>query len=92
MIVPTGELHALPWATLPACAGRPLCVAPSAALWLRARRRARTASTRPAHRCSSPGPGCAHADAEVRALAALYGDAITLHRRARHASMPSRRR
>jgi hypothetical protein len=40
VVVPTGALHALPWAALPCCAGRPVVVAPSAALWLRAERRA----------------------------------------------------
>ena len=34
VIVPTGELHATPWAALPTLAGRPISVAPSARLWL----------------------------------------------------------
>ncbi len=38
VLVPTGELHAVPWAALPSCAARALSVAPSAALWLRAAR------------------------------------------------------
>ena len=33
VLVPTSGLHAMPWAVLPSCAGRPLSVAPSAALW-----------------------------------------------------------
>ena len=72
VIVPTGELHGLPWAALAACAGRPVSVAPSAALWLRARERA--APRRP-RTLLVAGPGLAHADAEVREIAALYGDA-----------------
>jgi tetratricopeptide (TPR) repeat protein len=36
VMVPTGSLHALPWAALPGLAGRPVTVAPSAALWLAA--------------------------------------------------------
>ncbi len=44
VVVPTGELHATPWAALPTLAGRPVSVAPSARLWLG------TAS-------SEPGPG-----------------------------------
>jgi CHAT domain-containing protein/tetratricopeptide (TPR) repeat protein len=36
VIVPTGELHAVPWAALPGLAERELSVAPSAAAWLRA--------------------------------------------------------
>ena len=75
VIVPTGELHGLPWATLGACAGRPISVAPSAALWLRARRR--PAPRRP-RTLLVAGPGLAHAEDEVRALAALYGDAVAL--------------
>jgi Tfp pilus assembly protein PilF len=34
VMVPTGELHATPWAALPTLAGRPVSVAPSARLWL----------------------------------------------------------
>src|SRR5262245_5670659 len=38
VVVPTGALHAMPWAVLPSLAGRAVTVAPSAALWLRAER------------------------------------------------------
>ena len=76
VIVPSGALHALPWATLPACAGRPLSVAPSAALWLRARERAVPA--RPGPPLLVAGPGLAEADAEVAAIAALYDGATVL--------------
>jgi CHAT domain-containing protein len=78
VIVPTGELHALPWATLPACAGRPISVAPSGALWLRARGQSGQAASSPARTLLVAGPGLAHAEGEVRSLAALYGDAVTL--------------
>ena len=54
VIVPTGALHALPWALLPGGAGRPIAVAPSAALWLRASARRRPRRRR-ARSCSSPG-------------------------------------
>jgi tetratricopeptide (TPR) repeat protein len=33
VLVPTDPLHSLPWSTQPSCAGRPVTVAPSAALW-----------------------------------------------------------
>jgi len=33
VVVPTGELHALPWALLPVLRGRRMTVAPSASLW-----------------------------------------------------------
>ncbi|MCX4391321.1 CHAT domain-containing tetratricopeptide repeat protein [Micromonospora peucetia] len=36
VIVPIGALHAVPWSGLPTCAGRPVTVAPSATVWLRA--------------------------------------------------------
>ncbi|WP_320069831.1 CHAT domain-containing tetratricopeptide repeat protein [Micromonospora sp. RTGN7] len=36
VIVPIGALHAVPWSGLPTCAGRPVTVAPSASVWLRA--------------------------------------------------------
>jgi tetratricopeptide (TPR) repeat protein len=80
VIVPTGRLHALPWATLPACATRPLSVAPSAALWLRARGRPAAACARPALLVA--GPGLEHARSEVRAIDGLYDDAVTLTGRA----------
>jgi CHAT domain-containing protein/tetratricopeptide (TPR) repeat protein len=94
VIVPTGPLHALAWAALPACATRPLSVAPSAALWLRAsaRRAGAPAERAPApataghDRAGAPsarvllaaGPGLGHAGAEVGAIAGLYDDAVTL--------------
>ncbi len=34
VVVPTGEMHATPWAALPTLSGRPVSVAPSARLWL----------------------------------------------------------
>lgn len=68
VVVPTGDLHAVPWSILPSCASRPLTTAPSAASWLRA------AATGP----SAPdgtdtvlvaGPGLRYADAELDAIA-----------------------
>lgn len=80
VVVPTGPLHAMPWAALPSCSGRPVSLAPSAALWLRA-----SASARPApggRRVLVAGPGLEHAAAEVAALA----------RRDRHAQLLTGRR
>ena len=76
VIVPSGALHALPWATLPACAARPLSVAPSAALWLRAHDRSGPARPRPPLLVA--GPGLAQAEAEVGAIAGLYDAATEL--------------
>ena len=47
VVVPTGLLITTPWGMLPACAGRPLTVAPSATAWLAARER--SAHERAAH-------------------------------------------
>jgi tetratricopeptide (TPR) repeat protein len=38
VVVPTGSLHAVPWAALPTCRDRAVSVAPSVSAWLRARR------------------------------------------------------
>ena len=77
VLVPTGVLHALPWSALPSLRGRPLSVAPSAALW----RRAAAAAARPAS--GGPvviveGPGLPGAAGEVAALAGRYPDATCL--------------
>jgi hypothetical protein len=79
VLAPTGALHALPWALLPSLRGRPLTIAPSAAIWLmrqgltdRRRRRVVLAA----------GPHLRHARAELNAVAELYPGAITLQGRA----------
>jgi len=65
VLVPTGMLHALPWALLPGCAGRPLSVAPSAALWYRSA----TAPAGAGHTVLVAGPAPEQVPAEVAALA-----------------------
>lgn len=75
VLIPTGELHAVPWAALPSCRGRALSVAPSAALWLRAARR-RGADG--GGLLLVAGPGLPHAATEVTALAVLRPDATVL--------------
>ena len=69
VIVPTGSLHAMPWAMLPQLRGRPVVVAPSAATWS-------ALQARPAARRSKvvlvAGPRLRHATAEVDALGGLY--------------------
>ncbi len=75
VIVPTGSLHALPWAMLPSLRGRALAVAPSAGTWAAlgsggTRRRGRTVLT--------AGPGLRHAGAELRAIAPLHPRSVTL--------------
>jgi CHAT domain len=80
VVVPTGELVAVPWTVVPGCAGRPVTVAPSATTWLAARHRL---GRRPAGPGTGPvtlvsGPGLDRAETEVRAIAGRYPDAIVL--------------
>ncbi len=79
VIVPTGELHALPWAALPSLSGRALEVAPSLAVRLELARLPRSRRRRIA---LVAGPRLRQAGAEVRELAALHPGAIALHGRA----------
>ncbi|MCR6487571.1 CHAT domain-containing protein [Amycolatopsis sp. OK19-0408] len=69
VIVPTGRLHELPWPVLPSCHGRPVSLAPSAALWHRA---ATGAPSTAGDHVVVAGPGLPHAAAEVAALARRY--------------------
>ena len=85
VLVPTGELHAVPWAALPSCGSRATSVAPSAALWLRAALgRASAAGDRAARGTDASdlllaaGPGLPEAAAEVRALADRHPGAAVL--------------
>ena len=77
IIVPTAPLHAAPWSTLPSLASRPVCVAPSAAVWL--------ASSSAPERSGSEfrvvlvaGPDLPHAAREVAAIARRHPAAIRL--------------
>jgi hypothetical protein len=79
VIVPTGPLHALPWAALPHCRSRPFTVAPSGALWELTERRTGPGPARPvgAGGISGPvtlaaGPGLPGGSQEVTDLAELY--------------------
>ncbi|WP_194924829.1 CHAT domain-containing protein [Catenulispora pinisilvae] len=79
VIVPTGSLHALPWTALPTCAGRAVSVTPSARLWLVAAGVAPVAtSATGVGTVLMAGPGLAHAEPEIAALAARYPDAVVL--------------
>jgi hypothetical protein len=72
VVIPTGRLHVLPWAALPACRGRDVTVSPSLRCWLRGASDARSAD-----RTGDPvwvaGPGLEHAEREVRGLHAIAG-------------------
>ncbi|MBX6371394.1 MAG: CHAT domain-containing protein [Acidothermus sp.] len=80
VVVPTGELHALPWPML--LPGWPVAVAPSARLWLRAA----TATGSGRAVVLAAGPGLGHAEEEIRALAALYPEALSFT--GGHAAVP----
>ncbi|BCB90381.1 hypothetical protein Psuf_076940 [Phytohabitans suffuscus] len=75
VVVPPAQLHAVPWALLPALRGTPHGVAPSAATWLRAG--AVQAPRR--HRVALVGgPGLDASAVELKQLGALYPDAVVL--------------
>ncbi len=74
VIVPSGDLHALPWALLPPLRHHPIRVAPSLLTWYRA-------SCAPRRATSVgfiAGPGLEHADREIAALGALVGESESL--------------
>jgi tetratricopeptide (TPR) repeat protein len=69
-LVPTGCLQSLVWSRLPSCKGRPVTVAPSAALWLRAA----AAPRRGGGVVAVAGPALPAAPGEAAAVAGLYDD------------------
>lgn len=76
VIVPTGLLHTIPWASLPSCRGRAVSVAPSAALWFQA---SSTPAVRSPRRVVlAAGPDLPGAAAEVADLQARYPRAARL--------------
>jgi tetratricopeptide (TPR) repeat protein len=69
VVIPTGPLQSLPWSVLRSCLGRPVTVAPSAALWYAAHGR------KPPERRQvtvAAGPGLAGAREEAEAVAAIH--------------------
>ncbi len=77
VVIPTGALVTVPWRLLAGCAERPVTVAPSATVWRAALTRRRTArSGRDALLVA--GPGNAHGEAEILAIAALTPGARVL--------------
>jgi len=75
LIVPTGGLHPLAWAAMPALRDRPFVVEPSASVWLEGRLRGEARSGRVV---AVAGPGLRAADAEAAAVAALHPGAVLL--------------
>lgn len=83
VLVSTDPLHALPWSTLPSCAGRPVTVSPSAAVWFAAGRvRDVGPGGGPAAVVAGPGlPGArteAAAVAKIHSITPLDGAAATV--------------
>lgn len=74
VLVPTGELHALPWSMLPSLARRPLSVAPSLRLW----QRANAATHGNGAAVLVAGPRLPAATAEIETLRRRHPDALTL--------------
>lgn len=75
VVVPTGALHAVPWAALPSCAGRPVTVSPSATIWNRIASQPDTVGPRV---ILVAGPGLPDARHEVEQLQAGYAGAECL--------------
>jgi CHAT domain-containing protein len=76
VVVPTGELHALPWSALPSLRDRPVTVAPSLSLWVD---RANRLRSRRRNIALVAGPHLRHATREVRELATVHPRAAVLH-------------
>jgi CHAT domain len=78
ILAPTTVAHSVPWSLLPAVAGRPVSVIPSAAWWVRALERAPGRATTPGRVVLAAGPGVPAGEAEVTELAARYPDPAVL--------------
>jgi len=74
VVSPTASLHATPWGLLPALAGAPVTVVPTASAWLRAR----GSRARGRGRVLVAGPGLASGGAEVPLVAAEHPEAVVL--------------
>jgi len=74
VVSPTAALHATPWGLLPALAGVPVTVVPTASAWLRAR----GSRARRRGRVLVAGPGLESGGAEVPLVAAQHPDAVVL--------------
>ncbi|MBB4968783.1 CHAT domain-containing protein [Saccharothrix violaceirubra] len=74
VVVPTGDLYAVPWGALPSLHGRPVVVAPSATAWLTASESAARSSASRVALVS--GPGLSEARGEVHGLLSTYPDAV----------------
>ncbi|MGM1062291.1 CHAT domain-containing protein [Saccharothrix sp. Mg75] len=74
VVVPTGELYAVPWNALPSLHNRPVVVAPSATAWLNAA----SAAPRATRVVLVGGPDLPEAVGEVSDLRGAYPDAVVV--------------
>lgn len=74
VVIPTGELYAVPWGVLPSLHTRPVVVAPSATAWLTAAEATPSAS----RVVLVGGPDLPESVGEVRRLRTVYPDAALL--------------
>lgn len=72
VIAPTTVAHTVPWSLLPAVAGRPVSVTPSAVWWVRAAERTAAGSDGPGRVVLVAGPDVPAGAAEVLDLAGRY--------------------
>jgi hypothetical protein len=76
VIVPAGDLFAVPWGMLPSLRGRPVMVCPSASAWVASRHAASAGVSGQTTSAAAPllvaGPGLAHAVPEVDHIATVY--------------------
>ncbi|WP_245573430.1 CHAT domain-containing protein [Amycolatopsis benzoatilytica] len=70
VIVPIGQLYAMPWGALPSLRGHPVTIAPSATAWITAKRPAEEGPV-----LLAGGPGVPGAVGEVSKLRSVYPDA-----------------
>lgn len=82
VLLPTAELHALPFGLLPSLHGRPVQSIPSLAWWLTTAHRPETRAGRV---MLAAGPGLRHAIREIHQVAARHPDATVLT--GRHATV-----
>ncbi|MFC4120654.1 CHAT domain-containing protein [Nonomuraea zeae] len=78
VLVPTMALSAVPWGLLPGLRGRPLVVAPSALVWLSARRVREPYAPEGVSSVLVAGPDLDHAETEVEQLGAVHPKARRL--------------
>ncbi len=76
VVVPTGDLYAVAWGTLPSLRGRPVSVAPSATAWLTAMREQAPAT--PGRTVLAAGPDLQAAVGEISRLRDYYPAAVLL--------------